>query len=150
MDEKWLSVAEEPALDPNHQGTPDPAEDIVSPIPSTESIPVALRDSVWSEPSQEGAPQGYREYYQQRRQGISEGVSWLAVLSTALVAGPAAVFGTFFSGRSGAFGILYLCLMGPVVEEFMKQAGAIWLVEKRPWLIREKSQLIILAIITAI
>jgi hypothetical protein len=75
--------------------------------------------------------------------------SWRVTIIAALLAGPWAIVGAFIgAGRTGmsSMTILTVSLIGPVIEETMKMAIPFYIVEKRPFLFRSPSQIIICAL----
>lgn len=112
--------------------------------------------SVWDEPGVSPelagkAPVGaatYAAWLGERRAAATKGRSWAVTLLTALVAGPLAILGTFLGGSSsgvalGATGIMGVVVFGPLLEEVMKNASALWIVESRPYLFSSRCQIAI-------
>ncbi len=80
----------------------------------------------------------YRHHYEEKRFGTTGIQQALAMTAAILVSGVAAVAGTFIGSPVASFGVLGLLAIvtiGPAVEEVMKIAGALYLAERRPWLI---------------
>lgn len=111
---------------------------------------VAPEHSVWDEPglSQElsgelpaDAVTWFRYYCEQKRR-TSAGKSWLVTCAVILFAGPAAIFGTILSSKAGNFPIVYYSILGPTIEELMKLAIVLWIVETRPWYFRSSIQIL--------
>jgi RsiW-degrading membrane proteinase PrsW (M82 family) len=50
------------------------------------------------------------------------------------------------SGGTSTFAVLSITIFGPLVEEVMKVAGLLWIVEKRPFLFTSRLQIIICAL----
>jgi RsiW-degrading membrane proteinase PrsW (M82 family) len=108
--------------------------------------------SVWDEPglSQPLAgetPQDaatYARWLDERLRRVTPATSWATTILTALVAGPLAIIGTLVSGQNAgaaAFGVLGAVLLAPLLEEIMKNASALWVVESRPYLFRSRWQI---------
>lgn len=67
------------------------------------------------------------------------------LLLSLLMAGPVAVLGTFIGAQQGYVGGIYLCVVGPVVEEMMKIAVLLFLLERKPWYILSGATIYIVA-----
>ncbi|MGI9458083.1 MAG: PrsW family glutamic-type intramembrane protease [Aeoliella sp.] len=80
--------------------------------------------------------------------------SWLLTFGVALVAGPFAIFGALFSspeqGLVSAATLLVVVVIGPITEETMKVAAALWVVEKRPYWFKSIAQILLCAIAAGI
>jgi len=109
-----------------------------------------VEHSVWDEPGLSpplaGSPRAgdltYPAWLEKRRKDFTPARSWTATLVIALLAGPWAVVGAFLSGNAeGAVGIVMLVVFGPLVEEIMKTAIPLCVVEKRPFLFRSSAQI---------
>ncbi|MCG3178032.1 MAG: hypothetical protein BIFFINMI_00355 [Phycisphaerae bacterium] len=73
--------------------------------------------------------------------------TWAATLLMALAAGPWAIAGALWaSAGQGVGGLLLLAVLGPMIEETMKVAAALYVVERRPWLFRSPLQLALCAL----
>lgn len=115
-----------------------------------------VEHTVWDEPALShdlaGQPPTdaltYARWFESRQADTSVGRSWLTALGIALLAGPWAIFGSLIGRGETAFGIAMVVVLGPVLEEIMKVAGALWIVEKRPFLFRTKLQ-IVLCVLTS-
>ncbi|MBO7146333.1 MAG: PrsW family intramembrane metalloprotease [Lentisphaeria bacterium] len=75
------------------------------------------------------------------------------VLSVTLLSGIAggifSVIGTLLQNNFSVWGILAAVIAAPLVEEIMKQSGMIWMLEKRPWLVKYRWQFILVAFLSA-
>jgi len=72
----------------------------------------------------------------QRRHGTSRSRRWAAVLAVAVASGPFAVAAAMVENSlGGAALVLLLVAVGPLIEEIVKGAGALFLAEERPWLV---------------
>jgi hypothetical protein len=80
----------------------------------------------------------------------SYGYSWLATFGIALAAGPWALLGTFTGGGQSFAGLLMVTVFGPVLEEMMKIAAALWVVEKRPFLFRSPAQIVVCVLVSGL
>jgi hypothetical protein len=96
------------------------------------------------EPHLEAPGGGYASWFQAKRAAVTPGESWRAVLLAAAAAGPLAILGALLGSPEAGLGsgLLMIVLFGPAVEEVMKAAAASYLVEKRPWLLRSRPQIL--------
>lgn len=140
------SVFSEPWMQPVfHAGLPGD-----SPVIDDSLLTADAEQSVWDEPGLSKALAGeipedgltWFRYFTQRQNSTVPSRSWLFTLLIAAVAGPLAVLGTFFQGAMGN-GIVSLIVTGPTIEEVMKIALAVWIVEKRPWMFCSATQILI-------
>ena len=114
-----------------------------------------VEHTVWDEPglSPELAgemPEGDVDYYhwlQRRRIQTSQATCWWVTLGVILLSGPWALLGAFLSGY---FGLdqgdtltVALVVFGPVTEEMMKIAVALYVIEKRPFLFKSPVQIFV-------
>jgi RsiW-degrading membrane proteinase PrsW (M82 family) len=68
----------------------------------------------------------------------------------AIISGPFAILGAFFSGGQSAFGIAMVTVFGPMAEEVLKSATAMWVVEKRPFYFISRIQIAICLLASAL
>ena len=107
--------------------------------------------SVWDEPglSRELAPREkggrltYRQWLLKRRARVSPARSWAITGVLILAAGPWAIVGAIWGSGQTAFSLLAIIVFGPVVEELMKAAAALYVVEKKPFLYRSPVQILL-------
>lgn len=151
MKEDYFSAKSEPAHG-SGKFEPDPAEKRAAPESHEQDEMATIRDSVLNEPamgSGEGQPY-LGEWIARKRAECSTpgnlGVTFLA----ALLGGPFAVIGAFMQGTQGLYGCLYLVFLGPVIEEFLKQSGMIYLLEKKPYRLFASWQFLFSAIVSAL
>jgi RsiW-degrading membrane proteinase PrsW (M82 family) len=72
----------------------------------------------------------------QRRSETPRRRRWAAVAAVAVASGPFAVAAAMVQNSlSGAALVLLLVAVGPLIEEIVKGAGALYLAEQRPWLV---------------
>ena len=112
-----------------------------------------VEHTVWDEPTV--APQivgeppadqlTYARWLEQRIAATSSSKSWFVTLLLVLVAGPWGVIGALGGGGGSSFGLVMLTVIGPVTEEIMKIAAALWVVEKRPYLFKSGIQIMLCA-----
>lgn len=146
------SIEHEPHLKPGGFAA-DPGEAkarrIVDAGRSAQTENDRVEHTVWDEPglSSELAgevPAGsltYAAWLEKRIQGTTFGHSWRMALLIAAAAGPWALFGALTRGGQSFFGILILTIFAPAVEEMMKVAAPLWVIEKRPYLFRSRVQI---------
>lgn len=91
------------------------------------------------EPGSERARAVYRQWYDDRRRGITAVDHWGSALLICLAAAPWAFLGAFLhwmsftEGGSGLFTVVGLIVIAPVLLEVMKPAALAWAVERRPF-----------------
>ena len=112
-----------------------------------------IDQSVWDEPGVDGGlvqrPEGapdYATWIERKRAETPAGRTWVFTFALAAVAGPWAVLGAFYGGLQGGAGVLSMVIIGPLVEETMKVAAALYVVERRPWLFRSRAQIAVCAL----
>jgi len=107
--------------------------------------------SVWDEPNLSpelvgdrppGAP-SYSAWLMERRSQVGLSRSWAITALLAVVAGPWALLGAFWGAGQTVFSVLAIVVFAPVVEEMMKVAATLYVVEKRPYLLRSPVQIIL-------
>lgn len=131
------------------------------PDPSEEKAWRALRDrgpmpeaeraeqGVWDEPalSRELAgptPDGaltYESWLVRRRAQTTVARTWGVTLLLAVAAGPWALLGAFWGSGQTVSTFVAAVIFAPLVEETMKTAAALWVVEKRPYLFTSRLQI---------
>ena len=134
----------------------DPSEAKAAQVsPTGDSSDTArIEHTVWSEPiltdkDRQQIPADaltYERWLDARISSRSVAKSWLLTLMVAVIAGPWAILGALMSGGSSTFAVLSVTIFGPLVEEIMKVAGLLWIVEKRPFLFTSRLQIIICAL----
>ena len=147
----YESVFNEPSR--SGRGEDAPSEGQPHPSPSDEAETISTRDSAflepWSQTPESKNP--YREWLEAKRAQRHSLRSWGYVLLAALIAGPFAVLSAIKAeADSNGYGsVLLIILFAPVVEEILKQSGAIYLLEKRPYDISTPIQIVVCAVISA-
>lgn len=150
MKEEYLSARFEPAnrdegfeLDPSEKTAeqPDGKQDEID----------SIRDSVFNEPALTLNEQGpyLGSWIERKRAECSMagnlGVAFLA----AILGGPFAILGVVMAGARGWYGLLYIVVFAPVVEEFLKQSGMIYLMERKPYRVFAAWQFVFSALVSA-
>lgn len=92
---------------------------------------------------------GYAEHLQDRLALVSPNVQWLVMFGAAMAAGPFAVFGAFFKAFAGegGWGLMAVVIIGPVVEEMLKIACILWIVERKPWLVPARRAILLVGLV---
>jgi hypothetical protein len=114
----------------------------------------AVEHTVWDEPvlSAElaGTPADnqltYSRWLMQKQTETSRVKSALVTLLVAIVAGPCGVLGALGGSGETSFAVAMIVFIGPVTEEVMKVAAALWVVEKRPYLFKSVWQILLCAV----
>lgn len=154
------SIEHEPHLQPG-AAEPDPSEERADRVLWSEAARQTDDDlvehTVWDEPTLEvqstEAPEGeltYARWLGARIEQTSSAKTWWFTLLIVVAAGPWGVFGAltegFASNQGGGFALVAVTIVGPVTEEIMKIAIALWVVEKRPYLFKSIPQILICAV----
>ena len=113
-----------------------------------------VEHGVWDEPgiSPElaGAPPEdaltYADWLDKRRGQVLPSTSWAMTLFLAELAGPWAVLGALWGSGRTFFSIVAIVVFAPVIEETMKVAAALYVVEKKPFLFRSSLQIAVCAL----
>lgn len=117
----------------------------------------SVEHTVWDEPALSGdlsgpPPEGqltYARWLEKQIAATSEADAWRTTLLVALAAGPWGVVGAMWSqmtaGSVAFSGMLAAVILAPVTEEITKVAAALWVVEKRPFRFKRKSQILLCA-----
>lgn len=117
-----------------------------------------VEHNVWEEPTLAAdlagaAPEGqitYARWLDRRIASTSYAKSLGVMLLLVACAGPWGVVGALFGGGGGGgdlstAGIVAVAIIGPITEEIMKIALAMWVVEKRPYLFKSIWQILVCA-----
>jgi hypothetical protein len=151
------SIEHEPHLQ-NRAYEPDPSEGrAVGRLHSEQArttIDDAVEHTVWDEPtlspelagSYDESQMTYARWLTERHAGTSATKSWLVTLLVAIVAGPWGVIGALTGSGTRGFALAMIVVIGPVTEEIMKVAAALWVVEKRPYLFKSVWQILLCAV----
>ena len=155
-------ISKDPSIEfePHRQGDisfpPDQSERAAgySLAASTPADTDAVDHSVWDEPGLSPNTAGpvpahaltYSRWLAERIAATSPEKSWRVTMLVAVSAGLFAVVGSVLATFPTAQGIVLVCVVGPVTEEVMKVALAIWIVEKRPYLFQSTQQIMLCAL----
>lgn len=150
--------------EPHHRDVPfqgDPSESktdkILDKAATKQTLDDEVEHSVWDEPGHSDQLTGptpadaldYPNWLQFRREQTTAAKSWVCTLGLVLLAGPWAILGTFISGsgrtdQTVPYAMaLMLVVIGPITEEMMKIAVALYVVEKKPFLFRSPLQIFV-------
>lgn len=144
----YFSVRDEPALHPEcctKKAEPEQPPKEESDVPEEDRI----RDSVFSEPGAVSPHTAYRDWLTAKSRCYTPGKILLATIAAGILGGLAAVPGVFLAGQWTFFQLIYLVGFGPLIEEIMKQAGMIYLLEKRPCSVQRGWQFVLASVIAA-
>ncbi|MHC4476525.1 MAG: PrsW family glutamic-type intramembrane protease [Planctomycetota bacterium] len=112
----------------------------------------SIRDSVRNEPaitSKEDQPY-LGDWIEQKRAQCSVPGNLGVVFLAAILAGPFAILGAFMAARDVWYGVLYVVVFGPVLEELLKQSGMIYLLEEKPYRVFAAWQFVFSALVAAL
>ncbi len=117
------------------QRRPDPSEWTAERTSEPRDAIQAARESIHAEPWMEGggAPAALDAELRWRRGETTRAGDVGVTALAALLGGPAAIVGAFAGSQGGAIGALYVVVLGPFLEEIVKQSGSIYLLERKPW-----------------
>lgn len=121
----------------------DPSEETAAPVSVAGSELERLRHSIGQEPfCRDGSKRsGYLAYITERGEKYSCGFLLWVSLAAGLAGALFAVPGCFVNvGAVASFRYFTLVVFAPFLEEVLKQSGMLWLLEKRPWLVRYSEQ----------
>ncbi|MEX2315967.1 MAG: PrsW family glutamic-type intramembrane protease [Pirellulales bacterium] len=151
------SIENEPYFGGN-AGASDPSEERAERVLRAESARdsrnAAPDHTVWDEPTLstelagEAAPEQvtYARWIERNLAETSLAASWFTTLLVALAAGPWGVLGALFGGvEGGTAGFAAYTIIGPVTEEIMKIAAALWVIERKPYLFKSMLQIFLCA-----
>lgn len=154
--ERDSSIENEPHFQARHY-QPDPSDyraawDHANPA-SASNEEELVAGNVWDEPTLSAELTAdttedrfsYSNWLARKQAETSYAKSILTMLGVALVAGPWGILGAFIGNGEGAFSIALLVIFGPVTEEIMKVATALWIVEKKPFLFKSVFQILFCA-----
>jgi len=131
----------------------DPAEARPASPPGVEEDIDVIRDSVLSEPVYACNGRRNAAFGNWLREGSKTTTlagNLLYTCGAALLSGPFAVLGALIAGRQTTAAVVYAVLFGPVTEELLKQAGMIYLLERAPFRISSRWQLVAGAVIASL
>ena len=151
MKDEYFSVRSEPAHQ-NGKFEADPDEKTAARTGAKQDEIASIRDSVLNEPAITLTRDElhFGKWIEKKRAECSTAGNLGIVFLAAVLGGPFAVFGAFMAGRQWWSALLYIIVFAPVVEEFLKQSGMIYLLEKKPYRIFASWQFVFSAIVSAL
>ena len=152
MRKDYLSTRDEPVFRQPSTGDRDPSEAKVEHRPDEADDLDRLRDSVFCEPTFPGAAEGERtgEWLTERRRECTLGGTVAVTVLAGLLSGPFAVLGAFLTSLRGYGGLVYTLVFAPIAEEWLKQSGMIFLLERKPYRIVSAVQFVAAAVLAAL
>jgi hypothetical protein len=144
------SVFAEPHLRDGH--APDPSEaKAEAALAHRKPADDEAEHTVWDEPGiapeLAGSPSTddvtYARWLDRRRAETSPERSWAVTLGLMLAGGPWAVLGAMYGSGQTFSSIVAIVFVAPLVEELMKVAAALTVVERRPFLFRNPAQILL-------
>ncbi len=135
--------------------TPDPTDSPGSPqLWPSSGADELVENSVWDEPVASieltGGPDAssvtWFRFYQTMVSSTSDAFSWAVTLAVAVASGPAAIVGTLWTGSGSYSGLVMATILGPTIEEILKIALPLWIIEKKPWLYHSSGQVLVCGI----
>jgi hypothetical protein len=150
MKNEYFSSEYEPA-NCSEKFEKDPAERKVCEFDAKQGEMASIRDSVSNEPAVTSKDDevSLGKWIEQKRSQCSDAGNLGITLLVAIAAGPFAAIGAFMSAKGQWYGVLYVFLLAPVVEEILKQSGMIYLLEQKPYCVFSRWQFVFAALISA-
>ncbi len=114
-----------------------------------------IERTVWDEPALSGElvgerPAGeltYSAWLQKRWGEVGPAKSVVITLGIAIAAGPVAILGAFYGSGRTISSVFAIVVFGPIVEEIMKVALALFVVEKKPFYFRSSAQIFLCVLV---
>ena len=159
MKEKYSSIENEPALQGGNFQL-DPSEEKVARKAAaqgqkTQAEIDRIRDSVANEPAlmqagDKANPEEFKNWLESKRAGVGYLSAFALTIVIGFGAGLFAIVGALSKGPGMSLGIiLYAILFAPIIEEFLKQIGMVFVLERKPYLAKSAWQFPIAAVIAA-
>jgi len=143
LKQDYFSVNSEPVLHAEHcREKVQPESEWCETASAAENI----RDSFWSEPASCDNGVAYGEWLESAAGRYRFPYIAFITLTAGIIGGIAAVPGVFLAGTPFLWQSIYLVCIGPLVEELMKQSGMIFLLEKRPYMVKYGWQFMLAAV----
>lgn len=150
MKEEYLSAKFEPT---RREGgfKADPAEKKAARVNAKQDEIASIRDSVFNEPAITSKKDELLlgKWIEQKRAQCSAAGNLSVAFLAAILGGPFAVLGAFMAAKEGWYGVLYMVVFAPVLEELLKQSGMIYLLEKKPYRVFAGWQFVFSALVAA-
>ncbi len=147
------SVHDEPAIFPGQDGKPIECDWTCSQcgynlrgLTTGHRCPECGHIEVYYPPP--GGAESYGDWFERQQATVTPRRSWTAVAIAAVAGGPFAIAGAFMNTTTVSW--ITLVVFAPVVEEVMKIAAASWLVEVRPYLLRDRAQILTIGVVSGL
>ncbi len=152
------SIQHEPHLGPfAHETDPTEAKAkrLLADEASRATIDDAVEHTVWDEPALsnelvdpgDGPRLTYSQWLKWRVATTPAKRTWFITLLIVLAAGPWGVLGALLQNTVAVgWGLIGVAIVAPVIEETMKVAITLWVIEKRPYLFRTSFQILLCAL----
>lgn len=152
MRRDYLSARDEPVFREPSPGDRDPSEARVGQVSDEADGLDRLRDSVFCEPAFAAAGDGgaTRDWLTEKRGTCSVAGTVVVTLLAGVLSGPFAILGAFLTSLKGHGGLVYALVFAPVAEEWLKQSGMIFLLERKPYRIVSAAQFVAAAVLSAL
>ena len=152
MRKDYLSARDEPVFRQPSLGDRDPSERKVEHMPDEADELERLRDSVFCEPTFSGTDEGGAtgEWLAERRRTCTLGGTVAVTVLAGLLSAPFAILGAFLTSLRGYRGLVYALVFAPVAEEWLKQSGMVFLLERKPHRIVSAAQFVAAAVLSAV
>ena len=85
---------------------------------------------------------GTPSWREENAENTSSRLQWATVIAIVICSGPFAIVGALLDMGQLGIGILGVAVFGPTVEEVLKVALVLWVVEKRPFLFASRIQVL--------
>ena len=150
MKDEYFSIENEPAYC-SDCGQPDPYEEKVDFVSEHDEM-AEMFSSVRNEPaiSDDDSAGNLSRWIEEKKSQCSIWGNLFIAILVPLIAGPMAVLGAIFAGQRNLYGLLYVVVCAPVVEEFLKQGGMIYLLERKPYRVFAGWQFVFSAVLAAL
>ena len=151
MKPEYFSAKFEPAHQ-NGDFEPDPSEKTAAKVNTKPDELTSIRDSAFNEPAITlSHDQPYLGSWIEKKRGECSPAGNLSVaLLAAMLGGPFAILGAFMAGKQGWYGLIYIVVFAPVIEELLKQSGMIYLLERKPYRVFAAWQFVFSALVSAL
>jgi len=151
MKKEYLSAESEPTNN-DTEFEIDPAEQRAERPDAKQDEIASIRDSVFNEPAitlqKDEIYLG--EWIEKKRAECSLAGNLGVAILAAMLGGPFAILGAFMASQHGWYGLIYIIIFAPIIEEILKQSGMIYLLEKKPYRVFAPWQFVFSAVFAAL
>jgi RsiW-degrading membrane proteinase PrsW (M82 family) len=88
--------------------------------------------------------------YRRRREAVRTWEQARAIALAMAVAGPFAILGALLGAGAALSIVILVVVLGPIAEELLKAAGALYLAEVRPWLVPAAGWLVVITVVAGL